>query len=335
MQESKLGRHNSVLLGVLALSVACLAWIDLLPLERDRTGIRTKSGGQSLLPDSAQARVEVVAELRSYYADFSARDWEKFAGHFWEGATLTTVWQPPGEDAERVVVTSVPEFVAQAPQGPGSKPIFEEQMTDAQVRVSGTLAQAWAHYHARFGEPGAVAEWAGIDAFTLMKHGGQWKIVALAYAADQEEGGSGSPAADARTKMERVTGLGGVFFKAKDPQRLRAWYRKHLGIGAGRQGSRTFPGETVVFEWREKDEPERVGYTVWGPFPTDTKYFDPSPAPFMFNYRVADLDRLLHQLRREGVQVEDRIQEYEYGRFGWIIDPEGNRVELWEPTNGH
>ena len=124
--------------------------------------------------------------------------------------------------------------------------------------------------------------------------------------------------------MKRVTGIGGIFFKAKDPTRLHDWYHAHLGIAPRADG-------TVAFEWREKDEPDRVGFTVWSPFPHDTRYFDPSAAPFMINYRVADLDALLAKLRAEGVDVEDRVEEYEYGRFGWVMDPEGNRIELWEP----
>jgi hypothetical protein len=144
---------------------------------------------QAVLPseeeDSNGERAEVLAELRQYYADFSARDWEAFASHFWKGATITTVWQPAGEPAERVVVTSIPDFVAQAPQGPGSKPIFEEKMTSADVRVFQNLAQVWACYDARFGDQGSVMEWSGLDAFTLMKHDGSWKIVALAFSAER------------------------------------------------------------------------------------------------------------------------------------------------------
>lgn len=124
----------------------------------------------------------VLAELRRYYADFSARDWERFADHFWPGATLTTVWQPPGEPAPRVVTTTVPEFVRQAPQGPGSQPIFEERMTSAETRVSGDLAQAWATYEVRFGSPDSVATWRGMDAFTLVRHDGRWRIASLAWA---------------------------------------------------------------------------------------------------------------------------------------------------------
>jgi len=131
------------------------------------------------------AQEEVLAELRQYYADFSARDWEKFADHFWPGATITTVWQPPGEAAPLVVVTTIAQFIEQAPQGPGSKTIFEEWMTGAEARVHGNLAQVWAGYRARFGEPGNVAEWSGVDAFTLMKHDGRWRIVALAFASDE------------------------------------------------------------------------------------------------------------------------------------------------------
>ncbi len=134
---------------------------------------------------TATAEEEVRAELLSYYADFSARDWAKFADHFWPGATITTVWQPPGEAAPRVVVTSIPEFVAKAPEGPGSKSIFEEKMTGAEIRMHGNLAQVWARYEARFGEPGQVAEWSGTDASILMKHGGRWRIVALAFTGDE------------------------------------------------------------------------------------------------------------------------------------------------------
>ena len=124
--------------------------------------------------------------------------------------------------------------------------------------------------------------------------------------------------------MERVTGIGGVFFKAQDPRKLQDWYQEHLGIKPGSDGS-------VVFEWREKDNPERVGYTVWAPFKQDTKYFDPSTSSFMVNFRVAHLHALLEQLRKEGVTVADETEESEYGRFGWIMDPDGNRIELWEP----
>ena len=141
------------------------------------------SGATSFPGDDARA--EVLAELEAYYADFSARDWEAFSDHFWPGATITTVWRPPGEDADRVVVTSVPEFVERAPQGPGSREIFEERMTEAEVRVSGGLAQAWASYAARFGDPGEVTEWEGTDAFTHLEHDGRWRIVSLVFASDE------------------------------------------------------------------------------------------------------------------------------------------------------
>lgn len=124
--------------------------------------------------------------------------------------------------------------------------------------------------------------------------------------------------------MKRVTGLGGVFFKSKDPAKLKDWYRAHLGIGLETSGE-------VMFEWREKDDPQQLGLTVWNPFPQDTKYFEPSQAAFMLNYRAADLDELLAALRNEQVEIVGEIQACEYGRFAWVIDPEGNRVELWEP----
>lgn len=133
-------------------------------------------------PTADSLRAEVIAELDRYYRDFSARDWAAFAEHFWPGATLSTIWAPPGETGPRVVVTTVPAFVEQAPSGPGSKPVFEERMLEVAVTGHGPLAQAWARYKARFGEPGQVAEWTGVDAFTLMKYQGRWKIVALGYA---------------------------------------------------------------------------------------------------------------------------------------------------------
>ncbi len=124
--------------------------------------------------------------------------------------------------------------------------------------------------------------------------------------------------------MRRVTGIGGIFFKSQDPKKLKGWYQEHLGITPDAEGY-------IHFEWREKDDSDRVGYTVWGPFPHDTDYFNPSAKPFMVNFRVADLKALLEQLRKEGVQVDDKVEEYDFGKFGWIMDPEGNRVELWEP----
>ena len=105
---------------------------------------------------------------------------------------------------------------------------------------------------------------------------------------------------------------------------MTAWYRKHLGVELD-------PGGGASFYWRERGAPAHVGRTVWGPFPADTTYFTPSSASWMINYRVDDLDRVLAELRAEGVQVLDEIEEYEYGRFGWIIDLEGNKIELWEP----
>ena len=123
--------------------------------------------------------------------------------------------------------------------------------------------------------------------------------------------------------MKRVTGIGGIFFKTNDPEALTRWYQEHLGIELDPQGY-------VSFEWREKDDPSRKGSTAWGPFPADTDYFKPSSKPFMINYRVENLDYILEQLRKEGVTVEDKIQNEPYGRFAWLMDPEGNRIELWE-----
>lgn len=123
--------------------------------------------------------------------------------------------------------------------------------------------------------------------------------------------------------MKRVVGIGGVFFKAKDPEQLRAWYQKHLGLEVDDYGG-------VTFSCPPDAESQAKAPTIWSLFPSDTKYFEPSSAPFMINYRVENLTALVELLRSEGVEVE-KVEEAEYGRFGWIMDPEGNRIELWEP----
>jgi len=131
-----------------------------------------------------RARALILAELTSYYRDLSARDWDAFASHFWRGAVITTVWQPDGESERRVDFISVPRFIAEADLGPGSKEFFEETMGTVEVHVQGNLAMVWAEYRARFGDPGDIREWSGIDAFTLMKHLGVWKITSMAFAAE-------------------------------------------------------------------------------------------------------------------------------------------------------
>lgn len=128
---------------------------------------------------------------------------------------------------------------------------------------------------------------------------------------------------------ERVTGIGGVFFKAKDPKTLGAWYQEKLGIPL--QAGSSFG----MFLWRERQDSSREGTTAWGLFPETTKYFAPSSAPFMINYRVRNLEALLTQLRSAGVTVEGKVIEDATGKFTWILDPEGNKIELWEPKPGH
>jgi catechol 2,3-dioxygenase-like lactoylglutathione lyase family enzyme len=128
---------------------------------------------------------------------------------------------------------------------------------------------------------------------------------------------------------ERVTGIGGVFFKARDPKALGAWYRDKLGL-ALQEGS-----AFSVFEWRDREDPTRQGATAWALFGADSKYFSPSQAALMIDYRVRNLERMLAQLRASGVTVEGKVAEDANGKFAWILDPEGNKVELWEPKDGH
>jgi predicted enzyme related to lactoylglutathione lyase len=125
--------------------------------------------------------------------------------------------------------------------------------------------------------------------------------------------------------MKRVTGIGGVFFKSDDAEKLYQWYEKHLGIvrEPGGQGS--------SFYWRDSEDPQKMGMTAWAIFPQKSKYFDPSGAGHMINYRVDDLDALLNVLQEEGVKIDPHREDYDYGRFAWIMDLDGNRIELWEP----
>lgn len=125
--------------------------------------------------------------------------------------------------------------------------------------------------------------------------------------------------------MKKVTGIGGIFFKCKDPKSMNDWYKAHLGFDSGDYGA--------SFEWRDHDDPSKKGITQWSPFSDDTKYFEPSSRDFMINYRVENLEELVIELKNEGVTILDEIVTYDYGKFVHILDLEGNKVELWEPTN--
>jgi predicted enzyme related to lactoylglutathione lyase len=124
-------------------------------------------------------------------------------------------------------------------------------------------------------------------------------------------------------KMKKTTGIGGIFFKCKDPNKIREWYKTHLGFDANQYGAN--------FEWRQAADPTKKGSTQWSPFAETTKYFEPSTKDFMINYRVENLEALVDQLKNEGVTIVDKIEASDYGKFVHIIDIEGNKVELWEP----
>jgi predicted enzyme related to lactoylglutathione lyase len=127
--------------------------------------------------------------------------------------------------------------------------------------------------------------------------------------------------------MRRVTGIGGIFFKARDPKALAEWYREHLGMDVEDWGG-------VAFRWNSPENPTGIGSTIWSPFKESTDYFAPSEASFMVNFRVEELHGLLAALRAEGCQVAEKAEESEYGKFGWVMDPEGNKLELWQPPEG-
>ena len=127
------------------------------------------------------------------------------------------------------------------------------------------------------------------------------------------------------TKMKKVTGIGGIFFKCKDPKAINEWYKTHLGFDTSPYGT--------SFEWRQIDDSTKKGLTQWNPFAENTKYFEPSTKDFMINYRVANLEALVEQLKNEGVTIVDKIEASDYGKFVHIIDVEGNKVDLGEPID--
>ncbi|RZA02616.1 MAG: VOC family protein [Sphingobacteriaceae bacterium] len=125
--------------------------------------------------------------------------------------------------------------------------------------------------------------------------------------------------------MKKVTGIGGVFFKSKDPKAMNEWYAKNLGLPTTEYGA--------TFEWNQAEDPSKKGSTSWCTFGEDTKYFNPSTKPFMINYRVENLVALIEELKKENVTIVEEIAEYDYGKFIHILDPEGNIIELWEPKD--
>ena len=125
--------------------------------------------------------------------------------------------------------------------------------------------------------------------------------------------------------MKKVTGIGGIFFKCKDPRKMKDWYSTNLGLKTDEWGTN--------FEWREGENPEKKAFTQWSPFPESSKYMEPSLKDFMINYRVENLELLLEELKKEEVTILDEIETFEYGKFVHILDIEGNKIELWEPND--
>ena len=125
--------------------------------------------------------------------------------------------------------------------------------------------------------------------------------------------------------IKKVTGIGGIFFKCKDPKKMREWYKNNLGLNTNEYGT--------VFEWRQGTDTIKKGFTQWSPFNEKTTYFEPSTKDFMINYRVANIDALISQLKKAGVTITDSIEKVDYGKFVHIMDIEGNKIELWEPND--
>jgi predicted enzyme related to lactoylglutathione lyase len=154
-------------------------------------------------------------------------------------------------------------------------------------------------------------------------------IIILAFAISFASGFAFKAVITQKTElpnMKKVTGIGGVFFKCKDPKKVKEWYKTHLGLNTDQYGT--------TFEWRQGADSTRKGFTQWSPFSDKTKYFEPSVKDFMINYIVEDLVALVEQLKKEGVTIVDTMETYEYGKFIHIMDNEANKIELWElPKN--
>jgi predicted enzyme related to lactoylglutathione lyase len=125
--------------------------------------------------------------------------------------------------------------------------------------------------------------------------------------------------------MKKVTGIGGIFFKCSEPDKIKDWYQEHLGIQVDAYGTN--------FEWRKSDFPQQKGFTQWSPFKNDSTYMQPSQKDFMINYRVDNIELLVKELKENGINVLDEIEVFEYGKFVHLMDPEGNKIELWEPND--
>jgi len=130
---------------------------------------------------------------------------------------------------------------------------------------------------------------------------------------------------DKQTTFKKVTGIGGIFFKCKDPGKVREWYKTNLGLNTNQYGA--------VFEWYQGADSTKKGFSQWSPFKETTKYFEPSTKEFMINYRVENMTALLEELKKNGVIIVDTIQSVEYGKFVHILDVEGNKLELWQPND--
>jgi len=130
---------------------------------------------------------------------------------------------------------------------------------------------------------------------------------------------------NSQQSIKKVTGIGGIFFKCKDAKKMREWYEANLGMNTDKYGA--------VFEWRQGADSSKKGFTQWSPFTEKTRYFEPSTKDFMINYRVENLEKLIEELKKNGVTVVDSIETVEYGKFIHIMDIEGNKIELWEPND--
>jgi catechol 2,3-dioxygenase-like lactoylglutathione lyase family enzyme len=156
---------------------------------------------------------------------------------------------------------------------------------------------------------------------------GSLLLIAVCSTGGQQVQSSQADKSKPPVKVEqrgRILGIGGIFFKSADRDQMRDWYSKHLGL--------VDKGSGAMLPWRERDDPQKEHVTVWTIFPASTDYLNPSHASFMINYIVDDMDALLERLKQEGVKIDPKRMDESYGRFAWIYDPDGNKIELWQPA---
>jgi|GEM_PF-318149 len=254
-----------------------------------------------------------------------ARNFDRLRYIFADHGTLSTI--STQGDESRMISFTVEEFIERV--GPQyAKTGFYENEIGLVVNEFNGSAQMMQSYEWTI--PDTDQSQRGVNNYQLFKKDGRWFIHHMVWSSETEDEMIPDQylyADQQSKKMAKVTGIGGVFFACKDPKAQAKWYEEHLGIQSEDWGG-------TAFKWHPIDDKETVATTTWGPFKRNNDYFKPGKKSHMINYRVDNLDELLSNLKKAGIEQVGDIDSFEYGRFAWIMDPEGNKIELWEPIDG-